>query len=98
MNGRRFFAGLIIGAILGGFCAALWFKSLNIKPAASDGYDFVNLSHGDFYALRINRRTGDSWGLTHDGEWLKLKVTISPGILDPDEWLKQRIREPWRTN
>lgn len=82
MSKKDFILGLVVGAAIGGLTVAISFK-----PPHQDSFEIHNLSQGEYPAIRIDKQTGETWGLS-DGMWVRLKVT--PGVEDPDEWLKRQ--------
>jgi hypothetical protein len=67
MKTKQFVAGVFVGAIIGGLCAVLTFRFLN-----QEDYQFMNVPRGLVSVLKFNKRTGESYGLTVDGQWIKL--------------------------
>jgi hypothetical protein len=69
---RYFFIGVAVGAVLGGAVAAV-----SMKLLSRDHFEFQNLSHGYLYALKVDKRSGESWGLTSIGTWVFLTDDVS---------------------
>ncbi|MGP8197964.1 MAG: hypothetical protein ACLQU4_00500 [Limisphaerales bacterium] len=67
MKAKQFVAGVVVGAILGGLCAGTTVRFLNRQD-----YQFINVPRGLVSVLKFNKRTGESYGLTVDGQWIKL--------------------------
>lgn len=89
MKVSAFFSGVFVGAFIGGFSAGLSIKHFEPKPAQQETFEFLSLAHGAaFDALRVNKTSGESWGLTSDGTWSKIVTNL--GVTDADEWLKEQ--------
>jgi hypothetical protein len=97
---KGFFVGMILGLIVGGFTSIVCFRNLHEKEGDAVGdFQVINLSpNAAFEALRINKRSGETWGLTDKGIWTRMEVSNDVldrnGIQDPDDWLRKQGYAP----
>jgi hypothetical protein len=88
---KNAWASFTVGMILG-IAATISFKWFNEQVKPTNEFEIHSLPNDAMYpALKINRTTGETWGLTVQGRWFKIQEFK---IADPMEWLKDQGYAP----